>query len=264
MQIPQNPLMVRTNDLLVEWFEAEWDSDTFGYPVLQISRIELLGPRASVDLGEFEAARDQMGARLVSCRLSHSRLKESMLLEDHGFRFIEMVYSPELTSLDDRPELSVSTGLNVQLAEHRDIDVLMEIARSAFRNERFHIDPRLDSPLADKRYQNWVRSSQTHSSQKLYAIRDGSRIVSFFVTENMPDGTTYWHLNAVATDVQGMGYGRRVWIEMLRYARESGAQKVRTSIVARNHRVLNLYAKLGFLFPPPLMTFHWVAPMKSS
>jgi len=45
---------------------------------------------------------------------------------------------------------------------------------------------------------------------------------------------------------------------MLHQAREAGAQRVRTCIVARNHRVLNLYAGLGFRFPPPQMTFHWV------
>ena len=72
------------------------------------------------------------------------------------------------------------------------------------------------------------------------------------------DGTCYWHLNAVATELQGKGYGRRAWSAMLQHAQANGARRVRTSIVARNHRVLNLYARLGFRFPPPLMTLHWV------
>jgi RimJ/RimL family protein N-acetyltransferase len=45
---------------------------------------------------------------------------------------------------------------------------------------------------------------------------------------------------------------------MLRHARRIGAQRVRTSVVARNTRVLSLYARLGFTLPAPAMTFHWV------
>ena len=97
--------------------------------------------------------------------------------------------------------------------------------------------------------------------QELYVVCDASRRIAFFVTELLSDRTCYWHLNAVAPDAQGQGYGRRVWLAMMNQALEGGAQRVRTSIVARNHRVLNLYARLGFSFPPPSMTFHWVRPL---
>ena len=67
-------------------------------------------------------------------------------------------------------------------------------------------------------------------------------------------------INAVAPGAQGQGYGWRAWQAMLAQAHLEGAERVRTAIVARNHRVLNLYARLGFRFPAPLMTFHWVHP----
>ncbi len=262
MSSPANPEdcargVVDTPDLRLEWAEAPWDTAIFGFPVLQISRIEVLGPSAAGDLAIFEAARDQLGAGLVSCRMSHECLRESMLLEDHGFRFIEMLYMPELADLAGS-RLDEKTGLDVGLAREEDLPALMEIAGNAFRNERFHIDPRLDSRLGDERYRRWVQSSHTHPRQQLYVVRDGAKQVAFFVTEMLPDGTCYWHLNAVSPEVQGQGYGRRAWKAMLHQAREAGAQRVRTCIVARNHRVLNLYAGLGFRFPPPQMTFHWV------
>jgi RimJ/RimL family protein N-acetyltransferase len=47
---------------------------------------------------------------------------------------------------------------------------------------------------------------------------------------------------------------------MLVQAKRAGAKRVRTSVVARNNRVLNLYARLGFRFSQPKMTFHWVRP----
>jgi RimJ/RimL family protein N-acetyltransferase len=248
-----------TGSLLLEWAEAPWDTAVFGLPVLQINRLEVRTPAADQDMVSFENTRDRLRSPLVSCRLSHEQLRESMFLEVHGFRFIEMLYQPEMENLDGIP-VHQETGLSVWPANEQDLPVLMEIAGSAFHNERFHVDPRLDSRLGDQRYRNWIANSLTHPSQRLYAIRDGNCLVAFFVTELLPDGTCYWHLNAVAPGVQGKGYGLRAWLTMLRHARDSGARRVRTSIAARNHRALNLYARLGFRFSPPLMTFHWVRP----
>jgi RimJ/RimL family protein N-acetyltransferase len=179
-----------------------------------------------------------------------------MLLEGHGFRFIEMAYHPELDRLESIA-LPDDT-LMVARATPQDLLEVLEIAGNAFRNERFHVDPRLNPSLGDLRYCNWVKSSLDHPSQRLEVVRDGEQLVAFFVTEMLEDGTCYWHLNAVAPNAQGQGYGRRAWQAMLRKAREEGARRVQTCIVARNHRVLNLYARLGFRFAPPLMTFHWV------
>lgn len=246
-----------TGGLFLEWNEAPWDSDVFGFPVLQISRLEVRGPTADQDMVAFEQARDESASGLVSCRLPHERLRESMLLEAHGFRFIEMLYQPEL---DDFGHLDGfdEPGLTATPAGKEHLPLLVNIAGSAFRNERFHMDARLDPKLGDQRYRNWVRSSLNHPSQRLHVICDASQPVGFFVTEHLPDGTCYWHLNAIAPEAQGKGYGRRAWLTMLRQARDEGAERVRTCIVARNQRVLNLYARLGFRFPPPLMTFHWV------
>jgi RimJ/RimL family protein N-acetyltransferase len=249
---------IDTPRLLLEWAEAPWDTAIFGYPVAQITRIEVR-EEAGADFTAFEKARDVAGTGLVSCRLAHECLRESMFLEARGFRFIEMVYQPEL---DHRP-LSDSTPdslLQVGLAGDKDLPAVLDIAGRAFRTERFHTDPRLDPALGDQRYRNWVKSSLHHPSQRLFVMRDQSRIVAFFVTELQADGTCYWHLTAVAPDAQGQGYGRRAWRTMLRLARDQGAARVQTCIAARNHRVLNLYARLGFRFPPPLMTFHWVRP----
>lgn len=250
------PEIIDTTSLLLTWSEAPWDTVVLGAPVLQITDIELRGVGAAADFAKFEATREALGACMVSCRLAHDRLRESMLLEDHGFRFIEMAYLPELQQLGKfaLPDDS----LRVMPATARDLPEVLEIAGVAFRNERFHIDPRLDPRLGDLRYCNWVRSTLEHPRQRLTLVKDDERLVAFFVTEMLDDGTCYWHLNAVAPDAQGQGCGRRAWISMLRQARDAGAARVRTSIVARNYRVLNLYARLGFSFPAPLMTFHWV------
>lgn len=247
---------ISTDALLLEWSEAPWDTAIYGQPVLQITRLELSANAPGADAGPFLRARDECASNLVSCRLPVDRLRESMFLEDLGFRFIEVIYAPEI-DIDRVPPLA-TPPLALSRATDDDLDAVREIAGSAFRNERFHVDPRMPAALADLRYQNWAASALDHPRQRLEVLRDGTSIIAFFVTEMLADGTCYWHLNAVHPDAQGRGYGRRAWHTMLAAASDEGARRVRSSIVARNHRVLNLYASLGFRFPPPAMTFHWV------
>lgn len=249
--------VVDTDELYLVWCEVPWDTAVFGSPVLQISDIKIRGQGAYSDIKRFELAREGSGARLISCRLSHEYLRESMFLEDIGFRFIEMLYQPELIFSDSIGSPNYR-HLTVAPAVAKDLPLILDIAGVAFRNERFQLDPRLPSPLGDQRYQNWVRGILSDSRQRLFILREGEAITSFFITEMLADGTCYWHLNAIAPEFQGKGYGRRAWLTMMAEAKKEGATRVRSSIVARNYRVLNLYAKLGFSFPPPLMTFHWV------
>lgn len=248
---------VNSGSLRMTWSRAPWDEVVCGYPVLQVTHMQVLGADAARDISAFERARDEVGAGLVSCRLPHDCLRESMLLEDHGFRFIEMMYQPEI-ALSGFPVDVQENELSVSRATDDDMPFLLEVARTAFRNERFWMDPRIARGVSDKRYQNWVASSQQHASQELHVVRDMGQTIAFFVLEVMSDGICYWHLTALAPGAQGKGYGRRVWSAMLEYAARRGARRVRTSIAARNVRVLNLYAGLGFRFLPPTMTLHWV------
>lgn len=248
---------IETGPIRLAWAEAPWDTAVFGYPVVQVATIEARDGAQTSDLAPFVDACGAGGVGLASCRLAHDRLRESMLLETIGFRFIEMVFQPEFDDLQSSGP-GDAQGLEVVRAEAADLAQIVEVAGAAFGCERFHVDPRLPSRLGDLRYQNWVRSSLDHPTQRLYAVRDAGQLVSFFVTETLADGSCYWHLNAVAPARQGMGYGLRAWRAMMHQARMEGATRVRTSIVARNHRVLNLYARLGFSFPAPSMTFHWV------
>jgi len=248
---------VATGALRMSWSRAPWDEAVCAYPVLQITQMQVLAGDAAQDMTAFERSRDEIGAGLVSCRLPHDGLRESMLLEDHGFRFIEMMYQPEIAlsgvALDGKQD-----QLSVSRATDDDMQLLLEVAGTAFRNERFWMDPRIAPGVSDRRYQNWVASSHRHASQELHVVRASGQTIAFFVLELLPGGICYWHLTALAPGAQGKGYGRRVWTTMLAHAAGRGARRVRTCIAARNVRVLNLYARLGFHFLPPTMTFHWV------
>jgi RimJ/RimL family protein N-acetyltransferase len=234
-----------------------WDREAFGFEVAQILELEVVDPSAASDeYAAFQGWLDLAQVRIVSSRLSHDRLRESMFLEARGFRFIEMVLHPtleNLQSVDIPPD-----DLVVQPAQESDMASLQEIAEAAFRYERFHVDPRLDPRLGDLRYSRWVRTSLSHPRQRLLKITDGERLVALFLVEYRDERSAYWHLTAVAPRWQGSGYGFRAWRSVLRYHQAAGCRNLSTTISARNVPVLNLYSKLNFRFGAPEMTFHWV------
>jgi RimJ/RimL family protein N-acetyltransferase len=242
--------------LSLSWSDTPWDRAVTGYPVWDITHLRLGRGDPGNAMRAFEAARDRARVGLVSCRLPCADLRESMFLEGHGFRFIEIVYQPELELGGQELHPDV-TDLVVSQAADADLPFLLHTARTAFTNERFHVDPRLGPDLGNARYENWVTNSLHHPRQRLLMIRDGDRPVAFFITETLADDICYWHLNAVAPEEQGHGYGLRAWQTMIKCAAAQSMKRVRTTIVARNVRVLNLYARLGFRFRAPQMTLHW-------
>ncbi|MBN1611276.1 MAG: GNAT family N-acetyltransferase [Polyangiaceae bacterium] len=234
-----------------------WDIEVFGFPVAQITELEVFdAARAARDYAPIRGWLERQEVRVLSCRLPHDRLRESMFLEAQGLRFVEMVIHPKLAKLESR-EFPADT-LNIAPATADDLPGLVAIGERAFHFERYHVDPRLDPRLGDKRYARWVRNSFQHPTQRLLKIEDGSDLVAMFVVERRSPEAVYWHLTAIAPEWQGKGYGKRVWRAMLRRHREDGASEVVTTISARNSPVLGLYATLGFSFLPPDMTFHWV------
>jgi ribosomal protein S18 acetylase RimI-like enzyme len=236
---------------------APWDIAVFRFPVAQIAEIEVKNPsQAALDYAPVREWMDRQGVRILSCRLPHDRLGESMFLESQGLRFVEMVIHPRLAKLDSR-QFAADT-LTISAATADDLPGLEAIAEHAFHFERYHIDPRLDKRLGDLRYARWVRNSFTHPTQRLLKVEDGAKLIAMFVVERKSPAQIYWHLNAIAPEWQGEGYGKRVWREMLRRHQAEGATEVATTISARNAPVLGLYAGLQFGFLPPEMTFHWV------
>lgn len=236
-----------------------WDTEIFGFPVAQIGRLEL-SERAdpSKILRDFDAWCAGQDVRLVSCRLDHVRLRESMALEEVGFRFVEMVHEPRL-DLTDRvaaPRRMIQVGEALQ----DELGSIEEIAYSAFTTGRFLLDWRLPPDLSRRRYAAWVRRSFDDPAHVVLKADVDGELVGFFIVERRPDGSVYWHLTAIAPRWQGKGMGMSLWRTMLLRHQADGATSVSTTISGHNPPALNLYARLGFKFGAAQMTFHRLTP----
>lgn len=139
--------------------EVSCDSAVFAMKVWQIEHLEVSNDtEAGSQLLQFMQWVRSQSVGMISCRLPHDGLRESILLEEMGFRFIEMVLHPECT-LEGAVSAESDPILSIQLADTSDIPVLRDIAEHAFGVERCHVDPRLDSRKADLRYGRWVAAS---------------------------------------------------------------------------------------------------------
>lgn len=231
-----------------------WDTEVFGFPVAMIERIEIGATGDSHALmNAFDDWCVHRGVRLASCRIHHLALRESIALEAHDFRFIEMVYGPSLESLEAIAE--PRHNVRVSAASAADLAAIEAIAADAFTTGRFLLDWRLPPDLSRRRYARWVRNSANAPGQSILKGELDGQLVGFFIVERTGE-TAYWHLTAIAPGFQGRGLGSSLWQTMLRRHHDEGVVRVRTTISAHNPAVMNLYARLGFRFDAPQMTFH--------
>lgn len=237
-----------------------WDSDTFNLNVAIINQFELGTCDQTIEsfFNDLIMWLNSNNIGLISCRLTSIELSKSFLLEKFGFNYIETVLHPYIRCLQNHKLNYEKNDLVAGKICEEDLDLVLEIASNSFGNERIHIDPRLNSDLADRRYKNWVETSFHNPNHDVYALKNQNLdIVSFFVCESS-ENNVYWHLNAISPKFVGKGYGLSSWLKMLHMHKNDGVHQVSTTIAALNFKVLNLYSKLNFRFSSPEMTFHWV------
>ena len=256
MDFSYSPLNIRSESLIMDYFLVPWDTEILGYPVVEISRLKVIDMHGAGD--QFSIFMSWCGAqkiKLCNCRIHHDQLTESFFLQQHGFRFIELNYRPELLDLHqlELPDDSIV----IEPARSEDQGQLAQMAGRIFKHGRFHQDPALGPKIGNERYKTWVLNSFTHPGQTVFKSTEDGEIVGFFVVEYPGENRCHWSLIGLAPGLGGHGMGTRVWQAMMRFHRDEGMKSIVTSISSHNTVVFNLFVKLGFRFPLPKVTFHW-------
>lgn len=245
----------------LEYFLVPWDTEIFGFSVAQIANLEVESRGAEEPLfNRFDAWCVDQGIRFSACRLAQSALLESEAVQDRGFRFVELNYRPFLDRLSSRDLPPADPEIRFVGAGDEDADELVDCAGRIFQYGRFHQDPLFDRDLANRRYSVWMRTAFSLNDQRVIRCARGEETVGFFVIEDPSPDESFWSLIGLAPEFQGGGWGTRVVRSMLRWHREEGKNRVGTSISSHNIAVMNLYAKLGWRFPEPLVSYHRHAP----
>ncbi len=126
------------------------------------------------------------------------------------------------------------------------------IAGESFSDDRFHADHNCDQAVADRRFVYWVDDLTGDPEVAFDVMLLKERPIGFMARK-----AEDLILAGFARKFVGAGLGDFLWLSVLRKLKDAGLNQARTLISIRNTSVLNLYARLGFKFRDPRVTFHY-------
>jgi ribosomal protein S18 acetylase RimI-like enzyme len=132
-------------------------------------------------------------------------------------------------------------------------DAVLDIAGSAFRYSRFHLDPQVPAELAHRIKREWIRNYVLkRRGDALLVARDAGTPIGFLAALTS-HGTAVIDLVAVATAAHGRGAG--VALTAAFAARYRGMPRIVGTQVA-NVPSIRLYTKLGFALARSTYVLH--------
>jgi len=230
-----------------------WLAGLMGRPVNRVA-----GPVASGAEKEAVRALAELAAApgFAYARVPTAEVRLTHLLEDAGFRLVDTGITLEAATIAG----TARPGSDTRLARAGDATAVAEIARTAFRYSRFHLDPRIPATLANEIKREWAANyfRGQRGDHMVVAERSGS-VVGFLQLLAGKDGALTIDLIAVTEAQRGQGLAS----DMIRFAaRECGAPALlRVGTQAANVASLRLYERLGFTVAGTSHVFHLHAPV---
>lgn len=233
--------------------EQPFESAVFGRPVARIALANGFDPSAlALDLAEAQKEWSTGSAWLVSCRIPSTDIDAAAILTSAGFEKVETLVTFEHLLNND-----VSDTHGTTLGGPDSADPSVEIARTAFHDDRFHRDKRVPKDGADELKARWVANSFAGRADAIVVRHENERVVGFCACLYREPHAVI-DLIATAPDAQGRGHGHALVTGALTHY-TGRAQTMRVGTQLDNHRSRKLYVESGFAEISRADTFHWVA-----
>jgi hypothetical protein len=143
--------------------KLSWDCEHFGFDVarldyLMVSRKAkpLMAQELLVE-ASIDAARE-LGIKSIQTWLTLDEIKTIQVLETLGFYTTDTSVT-YVFDVEKQPIRDYEGPLKVRDWQDSDQDVLLDLARTAFWQDRFHADPHLDKGKSDELHLKWLRNS---------------------------------------------------------------------------------------------------------
>lgn len=178
------------------------------------------------------------------------------LAEDHGFRQVDIRVTLE-RRLDRVPAPQEgSRGGVIRPSAPGDVPALRALARISHHDSRFYYDPNFPEARCDDLYATWIeRSCEGYADAVLVADEAGS--VAGYVSCHLAEaGGGSIGLFAVSPAYHGVGVGRALLSESLRWFAARGVGRVTVVTQGRNCRAQRLYQRGGFVSRSLLLWYH--------
>lgn len=172
-------------------------------------------------------------------KVATDRAVDVRALSRLGFAVVDTNVTFELAR-----EVPLASDVEVGELQAAEADAVLDIAGSAFRYSRFHLDPQIDDALAHRIKREWINNYVLGKrGDALLVARLGGKPAGFLAAL-VSHGTAVIDLVAVATDAVGKGVGSALTAAFAQ--RYRGMSRLVGTQVA-NVPSIRLYSKLGFV-----------------
>ncbi len=251
------------------WMPLPWDSGLFG---ITAARLDWLVARGDYQnacrvkrklLGRLLSGCRQAGIKHLTARSDAGDHSSIHSLEQAGFVLIDGIQTFGLCTDTACQTARVEETIKVGLFEPWQLDGVLEIARTAYRFDRFHSDPALSRAVADRIHQEWLRNSCSGGAADAVVVATANRQVLGFVTVRIDHALrelTGWGLAtivlvATAAGCRGRGIGRMTTLGALQWLRKQKIDYVQVGTQFSNVSAGRLYEGCGFRLIGASLTF---------
>lgn len=241
-----------------------WDSEVYGFPFYELRGADTSPEVLSQHLSPWLSSLPTDQPCLVYSKIPTRAVAQAQVLTAHGFYPVETIAEISLPLARIIPLAARRPGQG-QLRQARETDLpqVIAIARSAFSNDRLHLDPNLSPEKANERYGQWVeRGFDASEPIFVYEDRRTGQVIGFFHIREIAPKTIDLSLAAVSRAYQGSGLGALMYEAVLTECQARGYQTAITRITINNLEIINLFARLGFMFRAAVLTLHWFRPTR--
>ena len=234
--------------------EDGWLSEIFGYPVFKLDTEggapdERMAVAPISDLVRDHARRQPEAMYYV--KIDADRIEAVRELSGTGFYVVDVNVTFEMPATDGagrgKAADFVRHAIREIAPEHH--EAVLRIAATCFRYSRFHLDPLIPTPVANRVKHDWILNYiKKQPGQQLWVALDDARPAGFLAVLALDSAgrrTRTIDLIGVDSGVQGRGLGASlVGFFVDRYAGECDYLHVGTQVA--NLPSMKLYQKFGF------------------
>ena len=176
-----------------------------------------------------------------------------------GYNFVETVFHVAVRRGEYRPSAELARfdrGLRVvERTETGDRERVYTLIRSGiFKSDRVSMDPAFTPAQSGNRYANWL-GQMLGEGGRLYEVLQGEKPFGFFVITRVDEQTVDPVLMGLYDEERDRGMGALMHKKMLDTCFTYACQRVASTIVSNNLKVLRVYVNAGASITDTLYTY---------
>lgn len=128
------------------------------------------------------------------------------------------------------------------------------IRSGVFKSDRVSIDPAFTRAQSGNRYANWL-AQMLNAGCKLYEVLQGAKAIGFFVIRRVDERTVDPVLMGMYDEANDRGMGALLHKKTLDTCFEQDCERLTSTIVSNNAKVLRVYVNAGATITDTLYTY---------